>query len=175
MALANNKMSITIVVAMAKNRVIGKKGELPWYISEDLKRFKKLTLNKSVLMGRITYDSIVKRIGKGLPERENLILTKQNYPDNIETNVHFFNNIEQVFSWMKSKKQKELIVAGGTSLYEKLLPIASKLEVTHVNKNFEGDTVFPCWERNLWRATNGEMRRDETSGLEYFFSTYDRI
>ncbi len=170
-----NKPLITIIVAIAKNGVIGSNGSLPWYISEDLKRFKKLTLKKSVLMGRKTYDSIVERIGGGLPDRDNLILTKKNNHQNIPQNIHFFQDIQQVFYWLELRKKSDLVVAGGTSIYKKLMPMADIIEVTHINKNFEGDTVFPYWDKNLWQATTGEIKKDTKNGLEYYFSTYNKI
>ncbi|MEK6896379.1 MAG: dihydrofolate reductase, partial [Nanoarchaeota archaeon] len=70
-------MELILIAAQARNRVIGKQGELPWHISEDLKRFKQLTLNHPVIMGRKTYEAIVKRLGKPLPNRTNIVLTKQ--------------------------------------------------------------------------------------------------
>ena len=170
----NHEPFITIIVAIAKNRVIGNKGQLPWYIIEDLKRFKKLTLKNPVLMGRKTYDSIVQRLGKGLPERENLILTRQKDHKDFEQNIHFFNEISEVFYWMHQKKYKNLFIAGGTSVYNKFLPIAKRIEVTHVQQNFEGDTFFPHWNKKHWLTTRGELKKDSKSGLEYYFCTYDR-
>ena len=85
----NREPFITVIVAIAKNGVIGNKGQLPWYIIEDLKRFKKLTLKNPVLMGRKTYDSIVQRLGKGLPERENLILTRQKKVKQLVAKIKF--------------------------------------------------------------------------------------
>ncbi len=170
----NKKISIVIIVAISKNGIIGKNGELPWHISEDLKRFKMLTLNKPVLMGRKTYDSIVEKIGTALPDRENLILTRKKCR-NFNQNTHFFNEIKEVFYWMKTNEQKTLIVAGGTSLYKKFLPYAEKIEVTHVNSDFEGDTAFPDWDKKLWNESRGELTLDHKSGLEYYFSTYKKI
>ena len=174
MSTVNNKPFITIIVAIAKNGVIGNKGHLPWYISEDLKRFKKLTLKNPVLMGRKTYDSIFQRLGSGLPDRENLILTRTKDRKNIKQNIHFFNDTDQVFDWMKQKKYKNLFIAGGTSIYDKFLPIAKRIEVTHVCKNFEGDTIFPAWNMKNWETVNSELKKDCKSGLEYYFSTYNK-
>ncbi len=168
------KPFITIIVAIAKNGVIGSKGKLPWYISEDLKRFKKLTLKNPVLMGRKTYDSIFHRLGSGLPERENLILTRKKNYKKIEQNVHFFNDIDQILHWMEQKNYKDLFIAGGTSIYDKFLPVAQRIEVTHVCQNFEGDTFFPNWNKENWKTINGELKKDSKSGLEYYFSTYNK-
>jgi dihydrofolate reductase len=169
------KPFITIIVAIAKNGVIGNKGDLPWHISEDLKRFKKITLKKPVLMGRKTYDSIVEKIGGALPERENLILTKQKEIESFDPNTLFFNNISQIFSWLKSKKHEHLYIAGGTSIYEKFLPIASRIEVTHIHKDFEGDTVFPSWDKKVWKTTKGELKKDTKTGLVFNYTTYDKF
>lgn len=169
-----NEPFITIIVAIADNGVIGNKGHLPWHLSEDLKRFKKLTLKNPVLMGRKTYDSIFQRLGSGLPERENLILTRKKNCKSIEQNIHFFNQIDEVFHWMQQKNYKNLFIAGGTSVYDKFLPIAKRIEVTHICKNFEGDTVFPDWNKKNWRATKGETKIDLKSDLQYYFSTYNK-
>jgi dihydrofolate reductase len=126
-------------------------------------------------MGRKTYDSIFQSIGSGLPERDNLILTKQKQYKNVEQNVHFFNNTDEVFLWLEFKKYNNLFVAGGTSIYKKFLPIANKIEVTHINHNFEGDTFFPEWDKKNWQGTKDEVKKDTKSGLEYYFSTYNRI
>ena len=170
-----NEPFITIIVAIADNGVIGNKGHLPWYLSEDLKRFKKLTLKNPVLMGRKTFDSIFQRLGSGLPERENLILTRTKDCKNIEQNIHFFNQVDQVFRWMQKKNYKNLFIAGGTSVYDKFLPVAKRIEVTHICENFEGDTVFPNWDKKNWKTTKGEMKKDQKSGLQYYFSTYNKI
>mgnify|MGYP001220648895 FL=1 len=169
------KPFITIIVAMAQNGVIGQKGMLPWHISEDLKRFKKITLKKPVLMGRKTYDSITERIGGGLPERDNLVLTKQRKNKKLEKNTYFFSDVDQVFFWLELNRHKNLFVAGGSTIYEKFLPMANRIEMTHVHKNFAGDTLFPNWDKKEWRECKGQLRKDTNSKVEFYFSTYNKI
>ena len=169
------KPFITIIVAMAQNGVIGQKGMLPWHVSEDLRRFKKITLKKPVLMGRKTYDSITKRIGSGLPERDNLVLTKQSKNKGFEKNTYFFNEVNQVFTWLELNRHNNLFIAGGSTIYEEFLPLANRIEVTHIHKNFEGDTLFPDWDKEQWLESKGELRKDTNSELEFNFSTYSKI
>ena len=171
---SKHNFKIILVVALSKNSVIGLNGELPWHISNDLKRFKNLTTGESVLMGRKTFQSICKKIGGSLPDRDNLVLSKRNFSYEKSKNVYFFQNISEVFNWLKLNKKKNLIVAGGALIYREFLPIADVLEITHVHDEFKGDTFFPEWEKNDWEVSRKTSQKDTSSGLHYNFSTYMR-
>lgn len=128
---------ISIVVAIGNNNVIGKNNELPWYYPEDLKYFKKITTGKTVVMGRVTFESIVSRNGKALPNRKNIVITKDNnfkYDD-----VVVVNNINDFITNL----EEDVYIIGGSQIYDVFLPHTDRLYITHVNKDFEGDTFFP--------------------------------
>ncbi len=165
-----SRPELVIVAAIAeKNRVIGKDGRLPWHISEDLRRFKQLTLGHAVLMGRKTFESIVARLGKPLPDRRNLVLTSgksfPNYPE-----VEIYPSIEDALN--AASKESMLFVIGGESLYRETLPLADRLELTIVKGDYEGDAFFPEY-RSLLDKKFELVKREERDG--YAFESYRRI
>jgi dihydrofolate reductase len=126
-------MILSLIAAMSENRVIGREGKLPWYLPEDLKRFRKLTLGHVVIMGRKTYESI----GKPLPNRTNIILTKQ-------TNYHALGTrIEASIEKALSGLSGEVFIIGGGEVYQQALPRADRIYLTLVHTAIEGDTFFP--------------------------------
>jgi|SRR6056297_363068 len=139
---------ISIVAALAKNGVIGKDNQLPWGIKKDMKRFKKLTLKKPVIMGRKTYKSI----GKPLPDRINIILTRKK---NLEIpGCKTFNSIKKVLEF--TKEFEETFVIGGASIYKQFLPLTKKMYLTIIDKEFEGDTYFPDYNNEKWKKIEEE-------------------
>jgi dihydrofolate reductase len=154
----------SIIVAVAKNGVIGNKGEIPWYLHDDFKHFAKITKGHTVIMGRKTYESIIKRLGKPLPERKNVVLTKQvNFSapgcatlESIDEALHFF-----------SKSKEEIFVIGGSTIYNQFLPFADKLYITEIDENFEGDTTFN-YDKNNWKLSSKEHHsKDEKHKYEF--------
>ena len=160
-------MKLSIIVAMDKNRVIGKDGNLPWHISSDLKNFKKITMGKPILMGRKTHESI----GKILPGRENIILTKKrNY--SVEGCI-VKNNLDEVLS--NFKKVSELIVMGGATLYEQTLDKVEKLYITEVRACIEGDIFFPEYDPDQWvEISRNSFEADENNEYDYSFTVLER-
>lgn len=136
-----SRPEIVIIAAVAeKNRVIGKEGRLPWHISEDLRRFKQLTLGHAVLMGRKTFESILERLGKPLPERRNLVLTSAtSFPD--FPDVEFYPSLSDALD--AAADEPVLFIIGGESLYRETLPLADRLELTMVKGDYAGDAFFP--------------------------------
>ena len=129
---------ISIIVALAKNNVIGKNNSLPWYYPEDLKYFKETTLNHTVLMGRKTFDSIINRINKPLPNRKNLVVTSlKELPWN---DVQVVNDLNE---FLRIDHQEEIFVIGGKQIYEQTLSYADRLYITFINKDHDGDIYFP--------------------------------
>ncbi|MFQ5648585.1 MAG: dihydrofolate reductase [bacterium] len=135
------KPELVIVAALAeRNRVIGKEGKLPWHISEDLKRFKRLTSGHTVLMGRNTFESILQRNGKPLPQRQNVVLTRtKTYPTYPE--VLTFASLEDALEGLAD--QRTVFVIGGEQVFEKTLFLASRLELTIIEDEYQGDAFFP--------------------------------
>ena len=133
-------MNINIIVAYCKNRGIGLNNQLPWHIPSDLKRFAKITKgsgNNAIIMGRKTYESI----GRVLPDRYNIVLSKSIKIDNVDT----YDNIEDAIKFCKEKEFEEVFVIGGAQIYEEVLnkKLVHKVYATIINKVFECDTFFP--------------------------------
>lgn len=131
---------ISIIVAIDKNNLIGNKNSLPWNYPEDLKYFREITLNKTVLMGKNTFISILNRNNKPLPKRKNIVVSHdKNLKFDFE-NVEVVNDLEK---FLTTNKNEEIFVIGGKQIYEFSLPYASRLYITHINKEYVGDTYFP--------------------------------
>jgi dihydrofolate reductase len=135
-------MSLSAIVAMSKNRVIGKDNQLPWHLPKDLKRFKALTVGHTIVMGRKTYASI----GKALPQRNNIILTRdRRFQAQDCTTVHHLNDIHTL------AKKERVFVIGGAEVYHALLPDISELFITKVATDCQGDTFFPIIDETRWQ------------------------
>tara|TARA_A100001015_G_scaffold172751_1_gene191996 strand:+ start:11420 stop:11929 length:510 start_codon:yes stop_codon:yes gene_type:complete len=164
---------------MAKNGAIGLNNDIPWHISEDLKRFKSKTLNNTVLMGRKTFCSIVNRLGRPLPERLSLILTRDlvfaKRTQERFQNVHCFISLDSVLAWAMKKKFKKLFIIGGSEIYKQTLPLATELDITEIDANFEGDVFFPHFELQDWEISNKSWLFDEKSSLRFRFTTLKRL
>ncbi len=145
---------IVLVVAVAENGVIGRKGELPWRIPGDLKHFKAVTMGKPIVMGRKTYESI----GRPLPGRANIVVTRdKNYRADGVIVVHSLEQAKAIAAGEAKKSgANEIAVIGGSALFEETLPIAAKIELTEVHAKVEGDVVFPRFDQNKWRETRRE-------------------
>lgn len=154
---------ITLIAACSKNRVIGKDNKLIWNLPEDLKRFKNLTLGNPIVMGRKTYQSI----GKSLPGRLNIILTKNK--DFKANNCLIYNNM---YDMLEIYQQSNLFVIGGGEIYNMLLPYADRVELTLIEKSFDGDAFFPELG-NDWIESNVEVNSNDE--FEYKYITYRKI
>jgi dihydrofolate reductase len=154
---------IVLVVAIAENGVIGKDGAIPWHISEDLKRFKALTMGHTVVMGRKTWDSLPK---KPLPGRVNVVVTRQK--DWHAEGAIAASSLGQATSGTSGT----VMVIGGAEIYERALPLASRIELTEVHRSFDGDAKFDL-DRTGWTES---FREDHTNadGLRYSYVTLTR-
>ena len=134
-------MNLSIIVAMSKNRVIGKDNKMPWHLSNDLKNFKKITIGKTIVMGRLTYDSI----GKALPERKNIVLSR----NLIDPDVFIFDNFEEVLNF--TKNEDEVFIIGGQDIYSQTIDKVNKLYLTTIDANIDGDKYFPEIDISKWK------------------------
>ncbi len=164
------KPEIIIIAALAeRNRVIGKNGSLPWHISDDLKRFKRLTVGHTVLMGRKTFESILQRNGKPLPDRRNLVLTSgASYPEHPD--VETFASLDTALAALDGTG--EIFVIGGERVFAAALLHADRLELTIIEDNYDGDAFFPEYEYLI----GGRFKlteRDERDG--YRFESYELV
>lgn len=160
-----SKPVLTLVAAMASNRVIGINNTLPWHLPEDLKHFKAVTLGKPVLMGRKTYDSI----GRPLPGRRNIVITRQ--ADWQAAGVEVAHSLEQALEM--AADVAEVCLIGGAELYRQAIATADCLRLTEIAQSFEGDAHFPAFDAQSWLE---ESRSEHCSeqGLAYAFVDYRR-
>jgi dihydrofolate reductase len=157
---------LSLIVAIAKNRVIGVNNTLPWYLPEDLKRFRALTTGHHIIMGRKTYDSL----GRLLPGRTTVIVTRnQDYKVEGAIVVH---SLEAAIAACGDDNEAFLI--GGAELYKDGLKLGNKLYVTEIDVEYEGDAFFPEFEINEWKAGQRESYQAE-NGLRFSYITYQRI
>ena len=158
-------MDIFLIAAVDRNLAIGKDGKIPWHIKEDLQYFKKNTLNTSMIMGRSTFESI----GKPLPDRKNIVMTKS--PSNREGVIEVTSATGAIEE--ANKTSNKISVIGGESIYKAILPLANKLLLTEINITVEdADTFFPSWEKDIWIE---QSRIDSVeNGIEYSFVEYLR-
>ena len=155
---------IIIIAAVSKNKVIGKYNYFPWHIKKDLEHFEKLTLNNTVVYGRRVFESID---SKPLKNRTNIMLTKN--PNLQPKGVIVKHSLKEALDSCEGK----IFICGGYEIYKEGLQIADKLELTIIDKEFEGDTFFPEINFDEWELTNKENHVDEKHG-KYSFCTYVR-
>lgn len=157
---------ISLIAAMATDRVIGMENAMPWHLPADLAWFKKHTLNKPVIMGRRTFESI----GRPLPDRLNIVISSQ---QGDAEGVRWVTSIEEALK--AAGDVEEIMVIGGGRVYEQLLPRADRLYLTHIDAEVEGDTIFPDYEPDEWQSTFSEFHdADEKNTHSYCFEILDR-
>ncbi|HKQ26149.1 MAG TPA: dihydrofolate reductase [Burkholderiales bacterium] len=156
---------ISIIVAYAENRVIGKAGSIPWRISEDLKRFRQLTMGHHIVMGRKTWESI----GRILPGRKHIIISRK--PGYTVTGAKVVDSLNAAIA--AARGDNEIFVIGGSEIYALVLPIADRILATEIDRKYEGDTYFPELEKGIWRETARELRHGEADGFGYSYVTYE--
>jgi dihydrofolate reductase len=160
-------MQLSIIVAMDNNALIGQDNTLPWHLPADLSYFKHCTTHKTVLMGRKTYDSI----GKPLPNRRNIIISR-----NLNFSAQGCEVVHSVKQALDLAKNDDTFLIGGANLYAQMLPLASKLYITHVMGDFTGDAYFPTFERAQYIQTFTEKHTaDERNPHNYQFSILEKI
>ena len=163
-------MTVTLIAAMAENRVIGKEGAIPWHLPDDLARFKSLTLGHPVVMGRKTFESI----GRPLPGRRNLVISRN--PGFKAPGIEVFSSIDEVLATLsEAESPEELMVIGGGHLYGQLLPRADRLYLTHIDLAVAGDTRFPAFDDEQWLLVESEAHpADEKNPHPYRFEIWQR-
>lgn len=155
-------MIISLVVAMAKNRVIGFKGDMPWRMPVDLQHFKRVTMGKPIIMGRKTFDSI----GKPLPGRRNVVISRQ--ASLSISGCEVFNSLDTALDALSD--EPEVMIIGGGNVYQQAMPTVEKLYVTLIDAEPEGDTFFPAWNESEWREISREQcEKDEKNDYSCAF------
>lgn len=161
-------MKLTLIAALADNRVIGRGGTLPWHLPDDLRRFKSLTMGRPMLMGRRTFDSI----GRALPGRRSLVLTRG--PATLPPGVEAVATLPAALAACAGAE--ELCVIGGADVYRQALPMTTRLEITRVHAAIDGDVFFPEYDATQWRElARVEHGADERHAWPMTFLTLERI
>ncbi|TDT37858.1 dihydrofolate reductase [Halospina denitrificans] len=166
-------MRTALIVAMSRNRVIGRNNALPWYLPEDLRYFKQVTYGKPIIMGRKTQESI----GRPLPGRQNLVVTRD--PHWQRDGVTVVNSLDEALSRAEAQAYidggEERVVIGGSQIYAEALPVADRLYMTEVHAEVEGDTFFPEVDWDQWHEIAREDHpASENNPFPYSLVTYDR-
>lgn len=160
---------LSIIVAMDVNQLIGKDNGLPWHLPEDLKFFKRKTSGHSVIMGRNTYESIVEQLGKPLPNRHNIIMTTDKAY--LAPGCEVVHSIDEA---MAAAKSDESFVIGGAKIYNTFLPKVSRLYITRIGEQYEGDTHFPDVDWSQWFLTYKEPHQQQSAPECFAFMTCER-
>lgn len=158
---------ITLIVAVADTGVIGRDNQLPWHLPADLQRFKRLTMGKPILMGRKTFESI----GKPLPGRENIVVTRD--PNYRREGVRVVHHAEGALR--AAGDAPEIMVIGGAALFRAFLPRASRVHLTRVHGNIEGDVVWPELDEHEWRVAGREAHpADDRHAYAMTFEVWEK-
>ena len=161
-------MNISIIVAMAQNHVIGNAHSLPWHLPDDLKHFKQVTLDKPIIMGRKTFESI----GRPLPRRRNIVLSTQH--DLHIPEVEVMHSVASICQNLQG--EAEIMIIGGAQIYAAFLPLANKLYLTQISATVAGDTFFPEIDYTRWQLTHKrEHEQDASHAFHFTFSEYIRL
>ena len=149
-------MIVSAIAAVSRNGVIGREGRMPWHESEDLRRFKAITMGHAILMGRKTFESI----GRALPGRRSIVLTRRPGPRFPEGVLHF-NSLEAALQACEELGETEAFVIGGAEVYAQALPLCDRLYLTRIDRDVLGDVEFPPWNPDEWnrieRSVHGAL------------------
>lgn len=175
-------MKLAIITAVAKNGALGNDGQIPWHFPEDMKRFRNLTVGKIVIMGRKTFESI----GRALPNRLNIVVTRQPDYEGKALGCTVARSLEEALEFAKqaiasikpaANENEEVCCIGGAEIYRLAMPIADKIYLTRIEREFEGDTFFPPIDMSVWRcvyvASTGWHGKETEKFLAYFLE-FDR-
>ncbi len=160
---------LSLIVAVAKNNVIGKDNTLIWHLPDDLKHFKEITSGKTIIMGRKTFESL----GRILPKRKHVVLCKSGNLNVDDERVEIIKDISELDKYINDKE--EHFVIGGATIYKLLFNKVNKMYITRINEDFEGDAYFPEFDENMWKIVSKEKGpRDEKNPYDYDYITYER-
>ena len=168
-------MRLVAVVAMGQNHCIGLDNRMPWHIPEDLAHFKALTMGKTVLMGRKTFESILATLGRPLPGRPQMVLTRSAdwAPEAVGADpITRASSLADALEMARARGLDELMVIGGAEVYSQCMAQLDVIEATEIEASPEGDAFFPPLDPIQWVRTPGE--RGESKGLAYTFVRYER-
>ena len=159
-------MKMSLIAAMDRNHLIGNKNQLPWHLPADLAHFKQITMGKPIVMGRKTYESI----GRPLPGRINIVLSRSNFKaDGVEVVSSICEAVAKVAN------AEELVVIGGSTIYEMVIDVVDQMYITFIEADFDGDAWFPEFDAEQWSVSKEEKYcADEKNKYDYRYVTYDK-
>lgn len=164
---------VALMVAMASNRCIGQDNALPWHLPEDLKHFKKTTTAKPIIMGRKTYDSI----GRPLPGRQNIVITRSDSwsAEGVIAVTGLQLALDAAQKAAATMNADEIICIGGAQIYGAMLPVVSRMYVTRVDAEVDGDAFFPEYNDDDWVCVSkNKYKSDESNPYDYTFECWDK-
>lgn len=162
-------MRISLIVAMARNRVIGRDNRLPWRLPADLRRFKELTMGHTLLVGRKTFESI----GRPLPGRKMLVVSRRE--GYAPEGVRVAHSVQEALDLARAEGEPELFVGGGAEIYRQTLPVADRLHLTRIEEDVPGDAYFPEFDETEWRLVDREDHGpSEEAPFAWSFQVYER-
>lgn len=160
---------ISLIVAYDQNYGIGIKNTLPWKLSADLKNFKQITENNYIVMGRKTFESI----GRALPNRKNIILTRNPYAN--YDGCIIINDIESVLNFASEKPHYEIFIIGGAEIYSLFIDHADRLYITEVDATLTADAYFPKWDQSKFKCIGKKKyQKDESNQYDFDFSVWEK-
>lgn len=164
-------MKISLIAAVAKNNVIGKDNDMVWRLPDDFKRFKALTTNHYILMGRKSFESL----DGLLPNRTHIVITR-NKDYSVPMGHYVFHSLEEGLDFCKAKNVDDLYIIGGGEIFKEALPFADQMQLTEVNASPEGDSFFPEFDHTNWKVTFNEFHPvDERHQYSFTYMDYERI
>ena len=160
-------MKISLIVAMSRNRVIGKNKKMPWHLPAELRYFKQVTMGKPIVMGRKTFEAI----GRVLPGRQNIVITRD--PDFSFEGVEVVRSLDEAIN--VAGHAEEIMIIGGAHLYQQVMDRADRLYLTLIEADIEGDTFFPEYDKNEWQEVKSDYRKaDDKNPYLMRFLVLDR-
>lgn len=163
-------MKITIIVAKAKNNVIGKDNQLPWHLPEDLKHFKRKTEGHHLIMGRKTFESM----GKPLPNRTSIVITRNKHYE-VPPGHYVVHDLEAALEIAKTKHLQQVFVLGGAEIFKLAFPWVDEMIITEIHATPDGNTFFPEWDESKWEMiSRTDFLKDEKNPYDYSFVTYQK-
>jgi dihydrofolate reductase len=165
-------MTISLIAALSRNRVIGRNNDLPWHLPDDMKYFMQTTKGHNVIMGRKNYDSIPEKF-RPLPNRTNIVVTRQaglKLP-----NCVVVHSLEEAVAIAREAGERELFIIGGAAIYQLGMPLANRLYLTEIDATIDGDTYFPDFQKSLWKEVSRQHHpADERHAFPFDFVIYER-
>jgi dihydrofolate reductase len=165
-------MIVSLIAALARNRVIGKNNDLPWRLPDDMQFFMRTTRGHHVIMGRKNYESIPEKF-RPLPHRTNVIVTRQS--DYRAPGCTVVHSVEEALKLARKDGEKEVFIIGGAEIYRASLPYADRMYLTEIDAEIEGDTFFPEIDKNEWKEVSRQHHpADDRHAFAFDFVLYER-